>query len=217
MTARSSPPRYAPAIALPPYAYVPGHGHPHPLNDPRGHSYAARGRHAPEPLAADGAGPESGAAADGAAAGLPDAQVLPSDHLARVGDDLRWLHALDLFNEGLFWEAHEAWEDVWHARGRTTPDARFVQGLIHLAAAAVKIREGKPAGVARHVARARELLGAPAMAGGQARDHAAALALDRESIAAVLDELAAYRPECWHTSRCDVVQVLVAGLRPGAG
>ena len=43
-----------------------------------------------------------------------------------------------------YWEAHEVWEGFWNTLGRTTPEARFVQGLIHLAAAAVKIREGKP-------------------------------------------------------------------------
>jgi hypothetical protein len=70
-----------------------------------------------------------------------------------------WLYALDLFNGGWYWESHEAWEGFWNALGRTTSEARFVQGLMHLAAAAVKILEGKPAGVARHTQRARELLG----------------------------------------------------------
>ena len=49
----------------------------------------------------------------------------------------QWLYAVDLFNGGWYWAAHEAWEGFWHALGRTTPEARFVQGLIHLAAAAV--------------------------------------------------------------------------------
>lgn len=35
----SPPPRYAPGIPLPPYAYVSGHGLSHPVNDPGGHSY----------------------------------------------------------------------------------------------------------------------------------------------------------------------------------
>jgi hypothetical protein len=37
-----SEPRYAPAITLPPYSYVPGHDLPRPANNPAGHLYAAR-------------------------------------------------------------------------------------------------------------------------------------------------------------------------------
>lgn len=182
------PPRYAPDIPLPPYAYVPGHDLPHPVTDPRGHSYAT----------------------------AAEAGATPRE----------WLHALDLFNAGYSWEAHEVWEGFWHALGRTTPQARFVQGLIHLAAAAVKIREGKPAGVARHTRRARELLDGsrPAAAGGgeaglvddQAETRAQppiTLGLTPESLADVVAELEAYRPECWHTSRAPVVRVVVGGLR----
>jgi predicted metal-dependent hydrolase len=120
----------------------------------------------------------------------------------------RWLYALDLFNEGFYWEAHEAWESFWNALGRTTPEAQFVQGLIHLAAAGVKIREGKPQGVSRHTKRARELLGdlTAANPGG-------ALSLAPESVSAVLAELEKYTPECWHTSRTPVVRLLDARLR----
>jgi len=35
-------PRYAPAIPLPPYSYVPGHKLPHPVNDPAGHLYGVQ-------------------------------------------------------------------------------------------------------------------------------------------------------------------------------
>lgn len=186
------PPRYAPDIPLPPYAFVPGHDLPHPVTDPRGHSYATdAGRSAAEP---------------------------------------QWLHALDLFNGGWYWEAHEAWEGFWNAWGRTTPEARFVQGLIHLAAAAVKIREGKPTGVARHTQRARDLLGGlrtvadggvwVGLAGdqGEAPGHPPiTLGLARESLAAVVAELEAYRPACWHTSRAPVVRVVDGELRRAEG
>jgi len=113
----ASPPRYA-AEPLPPYAYVPGHGLPHPVNDPRGHSPAA----------------------------------------------------------------------------------------------AVKIREGRPPGVGRHARRAAELL---AEAGGGIPP-ASVPALAPDSLAAVQAELAAYRPECWHTSKTPVVRVLAAALVLGA-
>lgn len=74
-----------------------------------------------------------------------------------------WLHCdlfrfgIDLFNHGYYWEAHEAWEQVWHALGRTGGEADFVKGLIKLAAAGVKAREGRAGGVTSHAQRAAEL------------------------------------------------------------
>ena len=186
--------RYAPDIPLPPYSYVPGHGLPHPVNDPAGHLYGVQ--HEPPIPAAELA-------------------LLPTEPASRrralaatLAANPRWLYALDLFNAGFYWEAHEAWESFWNAFGRTTPEALFIQGLIHLAAAAVKIREGKPAGVSRHTKRARELLGdlTAANPGG-------ALGLAPESVSAVLAELEKSTPECWHTSRTPVVRVLDAPLR----
>jgi predicted metal-dependent hydrolase len=38
-----------------------------------------------------------------------------------------------LFNQGLYWEAHEAWEEVWMA-DRRGPDSGFYKGLIQVAA-----------------------------------------------------------------------------------
>lgn len=205
------PPRYTPARPLPPYAYVPGHGLPHPVTDPRGHSSTAR--LAPQPPAAVARFPT------GSAAGHRDlAATLAAD------DD--WRYAVDLFNGGWYWEAHEAWEGFWHALGRSTPEARFVQGLIHLAAAAVKIREGKPNGVARHTQRARDLLGGSRAAshggaqselagdqGDRSGDAAAALGLAAESLAAVLGELDLHKPACWHVARAAVVRVVASEVR----
>lgn len=207
MPTPTPPPRYALEVPLPPYAHVPGLGLPHPVNDPGGHSYG----HAPQP---------SPLLRDSLAQLPTDPTPRRRDLAALLVADSRWLHALDLFNEGFSWEAHEAWEQFWYALGRTTPDARFVQGLIHLAAAAVKIREGKPAGVATHTQRAREQLGGAGVAGekgaadGPAIQVAAwTLGLDLDSLIAVFAELDAYRPECWHASRCPVVKFLTAGLR----
>jgi hypothetical protein len=174
-----SQPRYAPAIPLPPYSYVPGHGLPHPVNDPAGHLYGERGSAHDQPAST-----------------------------APLTENVRLLYALDLFNAGFYWEAHEVWEGFWHAFGRKGPNAQFVQGLIHLAAAAVKIREGKPAGVTRHVRRARELLGDL-----KAADTAATFALDSESTAAVVAELEGFIPACWHTSRAPAVRVLAGNVR----
>jgi len=177
------------------------------VTDPRGHAFGHErpaGRFAPAALA-----------------------TLPTDLTARrravatlLAADAQWRYAADLFNEGFYWEAHEAWEHFRHMLGRTTPEARFVQGLIHLAAACVKIREGKPTGVAKHTQRAREHLGGSGAAGeDDAADGPAmkvtaqALGLDLASLGAVVAELDAYHPECRQTSHFLVVKFLAAGLR----
>ena len=43
------------------------------------------------------------------------------------------LRGADLFNAGLFWEAHEAWEEAW-TPDRHGPDRGFYKGLIQVAA-----------------------------------------------------------------------------------
>ncbi|UVK48287.1 DUF309 domain-containing protein (plasmid) [Mesorhizobium sp. AR07] len=67
----------------------------------------------------------------------------------------RW--GIDLFNHGYYWEAHEAWEPLWHAAKQSAQHRVFFKGLILLAAAGVKIREGKRVAAARHAARAAAL------------------------------------------------------------
>lgn len=70
----------------------------------------------------------------------------------------QYLYAVDLFNAGYYWEAHEEWEELWVAVGRTGLVADLLKGLIKLAAAGVKCRQGQVNGVARHARRAAELL-----------------------------------------------------------
>ena len=70
-----------------------------------------------------------------------------------------YLWGIDLFNHGYYWEAHEAWESLWHAAGRRGALADFLKGLIALAAAGVKAREGRVAGVKQHALRARSMFG----------------------------------------------------------
>ena len=101
--------------------------HPHPVTDPQGHQFGQT-TSAPKPL--DPSQPEQ---------------------------SLAYLTAIDLFNAGYYWEAHEVWEGLWIAAGRTGPLADFLKGLIKLAAAGVKIREGQIRGVERHARRAMEL------------------------------------------------------------
>lgn len=69
-----------------------------------------------------------------------------------------YLWGFDLFNHGYYWEAHETWEAVWHSCGRKGTTADLIKGLIKLAAAGVKAREGSTEGIRRHLQRAAELL-----------------------------------------------------------
>jgi predicted metal-dependent hydrolase len=84
---------------------------------------------------------------------------------------------MDLFNHGYYWEAHEAWESLWHAAGRTGPVADFLKGLIKLAAAGVKVAEGNQDGARSHAKRAAELFRACESLGEQV------MGLDRGALA----------------------------------
>jgi hypothetical protein len=93
---------------------------PHPVSDPAGHSFGVR----PPPAA-------------------------PVDP-AEWATNRTYLRGIDLFNAGYYWEAHEVWEALWQAHGRRGRPADFLKGLIKLAAAGVKVREGRPRGAAHH-------------------------------------------------------------------
>jgi hypothetical protein len=62
----------------------------------------------------------------------------------------RYLFGIDLWNHGYYWEAHEAWEGLWHTAGRTGAVGALLKGLIRLAAAGVKVRQGNPESVGSH-------------------------------------------------------------------
>lgn len=109
-------PRYAPGRPLPPYRYLPGTD-PHPITDPRGHSF---GHRAERP------------------------EVPPPD---RWADCPEYLWAVDLHNAGYWWEAHEAWEGLWQTLDKTGEQAIFIQGLIQVSAALLKARMGSAEGM----------------------------------------------------------------------
>lgn len=116
----SAPPeRLAPQRAFPAYAYLPGRD-PHPTSDPLGHSYSAA-PHEPS-------------------------SWLPAERWRENGD---YLFGCDLYNAGFLWEAHEAWEGLWHAARHDADQADLLQGLIQCAAASLKVRMGQPRGLAR--------------------------------------------------------------------
>jgi uncharacterized protein len=126
-TAPSRPDRLLPSAELPAYTFVPGTSTPHPLRDPRGHSHNRKGRPS-----------------------LP----LTAENWA---DNRTYLLALDYFNSGFYWEAHEEWERLWRISGPESTVGRFLRGLIKLAAAGVKVREYSIHGVRRHAASAGEV------------------------------------------------------------
>lgn len=104
-------------------------GHaPHPVSDPRGHTH-----------------------------GQSHARAQPLDP-SHWQESEPYRYGVDLFNHGFYWEAHEAWESLWHVAGRDGVVASWLKGLIKLAAAAVKLREGNASGVERHARRSIELL-----------------------------------------------------------
>jgi uncharacterized protein len=71
-----------------------------------------------------------------------------------------FLHGVDLFNAGAWWEAHEAWEGLWaHAR-RGSALFSLLQGLILLAAALLHAECGHARGAAALRRRAARHLGA---------------------------------------------------------
>ena len=92
---------------------------PHPNRDPRGHSYG-----------------------DDA----PPSAYHPSSEWSLNEE---YLHGVDLYNHGFLWEAHEAWEGLWHAAKHDEMQAEFLQGLIQCSAAALKVAMEQPRGLER--------------------------------------------------------------------
>lgn len=77
-----------------------------------------------------------------------------------------YLWGADLYNHGYLWEAHEAWESLWHVAKREPEQASFLQGLIQCAAACLKVRMNQPTGMQRLAALGLEKLAAVARAHG---------------------------------------------------
>lgn len=109
--------RHQPDRPFPPYAFVPGL-HPHPNRDPKGHSY---GHEEVEP------------------------QYIPS---AAWRENEEYLYGVDLYNHGFFWESHEAWEGLWlKCESVDETQRQFLQALIQLSAATLKIAMKQPTGL----------------------------------------------------------------------
>lgn len=119
MTARYS------SRPFPPYRYLPGLSKslsgdtPHPERHPQGHLHL-------QPL--------------------PPSVRLERDHW-RTNET--YLYAVDLFNAGYWWEAHEAFERLWRLADSEASSRLLLQGLIQLAAAALKWRCQQSRGVSK--------------------------------------------------------------------
>ena len=106
---------------LPLYAWIPGGPHPHPRRDPAGAAF-------------DKSEPAGHALTHLSA---------EENHAFRRG--------FELFDAGYYWEAHEHWEAVWQRTDRKSDESALLSGLIKLAAAGVKARQGQTAGTAKHL------------------------------------------------------------------
>lgn len=133
------PPRLT-SRPFPPYAHRPGIT-PHPITDPRGHSYT----------------PPRDATARQAAAG--HAPAVPFDG-GRWHECAAYLYGIDLHNHGYWWEAHEEWETLWKASPPGSAHGRLLQALIQSCAIWLKLEVGEHAGVERLLARAGALVAA---------------------------------------------------------
>lgn len=137
----SPPPLLVADWALPPYRYVPGL-HPHPFRHPGGHLYTDGNAPVEAPWSAD----------------LPWEQ------------DRRWRRGLDLFNHRYLWEAHEAWEALWHFAENPSAERELLQALIQLSAGLLKRHQGEVGAASRLLERARTRLArAEALGGARVR------------------------------------------------
>ena len=63
---------------------------------------------------------------------------------------------VELFNQRLFYEAHEVWEDAW--RVEQGDERLLLQGLIQVAAGFVKLQRGRPRGTVELLVKGAEKL-----------------------------------------------------------
>ena len=56
----------------------------------------------------------------------------------------RYLYAIDLFNYGYWWEAHEVLEELWIKTGKTSFTGIFIQGIIQISATLLKKSQSTP-------------------------------------------------------------------------
>ena len=128
----------------------PRRGPPHPAHHPHGHR-GNRARPGQRPLRAY----DQGMAATRRRGTRPDFKPdwepfsLPEDEVLRRGGAL--------FDGGIYWEAHEVWEEVWRMR-KGRPDRDFLKGIIQGAAGMWHATQGNYKGAVSVMSRAVEYL-----------------------------------------------------------
>jgi uncharacterized protein len=108
-------------VPFPPYRFIPGRN-PHPIAHPQGHSYRLPGVED------------------------PDVPFVPPEHWR---ESEAYLYGCDLYNHAYWWEAHEAWEGLWHHPTKGSAQREFLQGLIQVSACHLNLYLGRMDGVAR--------------------------------------------------------------------
>lgn len=88
--------------------------------------------------------------------GLPEPVATPID-LQGPGKSEFLRFAVDLYNQGYFWESHVYFEALWNAHGRQGSVADFFKGFIKLGAAGVKLNIDQEVAARGHFERAKEL------------------------------------------------------------
>jgi predicted metal-dependent hydrolase len=151
--------------------------------------------------------------------GDPAGHSYGHDHVAPPALDLDtwhenrdYLFGIDLFNHGYYWEAHEVWEGLWHACGRRGTSSDFLKVLIKLAAAGVKARERRPAGVRRHALRAAELF--RQTADTQSGPQRAFMGLAMDDLASSCEQLADQPPAAQNEPPAAVERLIPFRLLP---
>jgi hypothetical protein len=166
---------------LPPYAFVPGGPWPHPTSSPHGHSFGWQ-EPRPQPISTIG-----------------------------WQESEQYLRGVALFEAGYYWEAHEAWEALWHAEGRRGPTADVLKGLIKLAAAGLKVRQAQRHGIITHATRAAAAFRTGSATAGSSQLGLDLAELERQALAIAAHPPVDAKPRCQTGSR-----VFVFRLEPTA-
>lgn len=94
----------------------------------------------------------------------PEGHSYGNELVSVVVDEQSWrscepyLFAVDLFNHGYYWEAHEALEAIWRGVGPDTRIGTFAQAVIQAAAALLKHSMGERSSAERLAAAAIDKL-----------------------------------------------------------
>lgn len=132
-------------------------------------------------------------------------EVAPFVPPERWRENEAYLFAVDLYHQGYFWEAHEAWENVWKTVERDCIQGYFLRGLIQNSAAQLKAHCGVPRGVRTLSMRVGGFLATVA----QATDTERFMGVD---VADLLGQVRRHYRPVWATQTPDTVQL--AGPAP---